>query len=74
MHQMHLRKILEWEEHLAALEGQIQQLSEEQQQIQMQIQQQIQQLWMHQSASNATTPQPFVFVNAVNVAKDEAEG
>jgi len=69
MHQMHLRKILEWEEHLASLESQIYRLSEDQQQIQIQIQQ----IWMHQSATtNSTAPPPFLFANAVKAAESGA--
>lgn len=69
MHQMHLRKILEWEEQLGAIQGQIQQLSGEQHQIQHQIQGQIQQLseeqqqiWLHVS-SGAPPSRQIVLVH-----------
>ena len=51
MHQMHVAKVQEWEEQLAMIEGQIQQLSEDQQQ-----------LWLH--ASGSAPPPPVVIVNA----------
>ena len=51
MHQMHVAKIQEWEEQLVEIEGQVQQLSEEQQQ-----------LWLH--ASGKAPPPPVVLVNA----------
>ena len=71
MHQMHLRKVLEWEEQLGAIQGQIQQLSGEQHQIQHQIQQlgeDQQQIWLHIS-SGAPASRQIVLVHTDKAAE-----